>query len=123
MFTFVSDGCAAAVRSPARSWWPASLADFGRVEAAISGAGGRVGAGWWGCARWPRWWASGRRVGGADEVGGGLSAAFAVLGCEPVCGSPFVLGLAGGEGVGDAQVARDEDGAGEQRDRGQSGES
>ena len=44
----------------------------------------------------------GRRVGGADEVVCGSSAALALFGREPVGGAALVFGLAGGEGVGDA---------------------
>jgi hypothetical protein len=62
-------------------------------------------------------WGLGRRVGRGDELGGGLAAAFALFGREPVGGSLLVLGLAGGEGVVDAEVAGDQDGGGEQRDR------
>src|SRR5450755_3626212 len=51
---------------------------------------------------------SGRRVRGADQVLGGLAVAFAVFGWEPERGAALVLGLAGGEGVVDPEVAGDE---------------
>ena len=50
----------------------------------------------------------GRRGGRADEVIGGLAAAFALFGRESVGGSLFVVGLAGGERVGDPEVAGDD---------------
>ena len=65
----------------------------------------------------------GRRVGGADQVGGGLSAAFALFGGESEQGASLVFGVAGGEGVGDPEVACDEGGGGEQRDRREAGEA
>jgi hypothetical protein len=71
----------------------------------VAGAGGRA-LGW--------------RVGGADEVLGGVSAAFAVFGWETSRGSLLVGGLAGGVGVGDPEVAGDQDGGGEDRDAGES---
>lgn len=69
-----------------------------------AGKPGRVP--WW---RW-RWRlrGSGWRVGGVDEIGRGLAAAFALFGREPEFGAALVLGVAGVEGVVDADVAGDE---------------
>src|ERR1700757_2974037 len=106
MFTFVPDG-------------------FGvSVCAGVVGGGRRVGCGGcgrsWagGCGRlwvvWPRpgwlallgWWSVGvgqrlsGRVGGVDEIGGGVSAACALPGWETGVGAAPGVGLAGGGGGG-----------------------
>lgn len=63
--------------------------------------------------------ALGRSAGGVDQFLGAVAAVLALLGWEPVGGAALVVGLAGLEGVVDADVAGDQGGGGEQRDRGE----
>jgi hypothetical protein len=120
MFTFGADG-------RPRGSWAAGGCLWERLERcwSVPGVGSGRGTGWFGAGRIAAWWrmlgglsslarrrALGRRGGGADEILGGLSAAFALFGRETSRGSLLVGGFAGGERVDHADVAGDQRGGG-----------
>src|SRR5947209_7399120 len=92
------------------------VAAVGRGSAWCSAAGVSVWrAGWGGwCSAAGRAWLG--RVRGGEVVDRG-AAVFACFGRESAGGAALVLGLAGGERVGDADVAGDQCGGGVERDR------